>query len=81
LQRRQQHAAQRVAQRQAETAFQRIGGDVAIRPASLTGIGLELAGLNQFPASFLKHVFLIVSRTCRTMSHYVRRLVVTSEKF
>src|SRR3954462_11732448 len=33
----------------------------------MTGIGLELAGFDQFLPVFLKHVFLIVSRACRTM--------------
>ena len=67
LQRRQQHAAQRVAERQAEAALQRFGGDGGGTARIMTGFDLELLRLDQFLPVFLKHVFLIVSRTCRTM--------------
>ena len=67
LQRGQQHAAQRIAQRQAKAAFQRFGGDGGGTARVMTGFGLELAGFDQFLPVFLKHVFLIVSRACRTM--------------
>ena len=67
LQRRQQHAAQRIAQRQAEAALQRFGGDGGDAARIMTGFGLELLRLDQFLPVFLKHVFLIVSRACRTM--------------
>ena len=48
LQRRQQHAAQGVAKRQAETALQRFGGDGGGTARVMTTFGLELARLDQF---------------------------------
>ncbi len=65
LQRRQQHAAQRVAQRQTEAAFQRFGGDRRGPPRIMAGFDLELLRLDQFLPVLLKHFVLIVSRTCR----------------
>jgi hypothetical protein len=67
LQRRQQHAAQRIAQGQTEAAFQRFGDDGGDTAGVMPGFGLELVGLDQFLPVLLKHFFLIVSRACRTM--------------
>ena len=67
LKRGEQHAAERIAQGEAETALQRFGGDGRDFARLMTGIGLELLRLDQFLPVLLKHVFLIVSRACRTM--------------
>ena len=57
LQRRQQHAAQRIAQGQSETALQRLGDDVRL-PLGIAGrIDGKLVRLNQLSPIFLNHGF------------------------
>ena len=55
LQRRQQHAAQRVAERHAEAALQRLGDDGGDLAALAAGRDIELVGLDQILPIFLQH--------------------------
>ena len=69
LQRRQQHAAQRVAERQAEAALERFGRDGGLLARFMARFDAELLRLDQFLPVLLKHLFLIVSRTRRARAH------------
>ena len=56
LQRRQQHAAQRVAERHAEAALERLGDDGRHLAAVTAGAHLELAGLDQVLPVLLQNI-------------------------
>ena len=66
LQRGQQNAAQRIAERDAETALERLG-DYCRDPRSITAGGyLELVRPDQFLPILLDHVFTFsAARSCR----------------
>src|SRR5437588_7182693 len=56
LQRRQQHAPERITQRQAETALKRFGYDARDPVLFVAGIDLQFLRFNQFLPVFLEHV-------------------------
>ncbi len=64
-----QHAAQRIAERQAEAALQRLGDDGRLPAHFDAGFNPQLLRLDQFLPVLLKHFCLIVSRACRTTSY------------
>ena len=75
LQRRQQHAAKRVAERQSEAALERLGDDGCRARLLTADVDLELLRFDQFLPIFLEHLsFLIVSRTGEP-AQFVRWLI------
>ena len=57
LQRRKEHAAKRVAERQAEAALERFGGDGRLLSRLMAPFDAELLRFNEFLPVLLKHIF------------------------